>query len=65
MIARKDEFNEQIEEQELDNLLSKIKEEFFDNRIRAYKLTKMGLIKLFPFIKVGKELDFVKALKNK
>lgn len=49
---------------EIGVFLDRIKEEFFDNRIRAYKLTKMGLIDLSSYIQPGKLLDFYKKLKD-
>ena len=52
------------DDHELNIFLDQIKEEFFDNRIRAYKLTKMGLIDLAPYIQPGKLLDFYKKLKD-
>lgn len=53
-----------VYDHELSIFLDQIKEEFFDNRIRAYKLTKMGLIDLTPYIQPDKLLDFYKKLKH-
>jgi hypothetical protein len=49
---------------EINMLLDQIKEEFFDNRIRMYKLTKFGLIKLLPFVKSDKTLEFLQTIKR-
>jgi hypothetical protein len=51
-------------EHEINLLLDQIKEEFFDNRIRAYKLTKMGLIGLLQYVKEDEELYFLQAIKR-
>ena len=51
-------------DQEMNSLLNGIKEEFFDDKIMAYKLTKMGLIELAIYIQPDKLLDFYKKLKH-
>ena len=57
-------FDEMRRDHEINSLLDHIKEEFFDNRIRAFKLTKMGLIQLLPYLKDNMALEFIQHLKN-
>lgn len=56
--------SESTYDHEISIFLDQIKEEFFDNGIRAYKLTKMGLIDLEPYIQPGKLLEFYRKLKD-
>ena len=49
---------------EMNMLLDHIKEEFFDNRVRMYELTKMGLMGLLPFVKTEKTLEFLQTIKR-
>lgn len=51
-------------EHEINMILDQIKEEFFDNRVRMYELTKMGLIGLLPFVKSDKTLEFLQTIKQ-
>lgn len=70
MIATKDEMmtDEKSEaecmDHEINMFLDQIKEEFFDNRVRMYELTKMGLMKLLSFVKSDKTLEFLQTIKR-
>lgn len=54
---------ESVYYQEMNSFLDGIREEFFDNRIRVYELSKKGLIALAPYVRTEKLLEFYKKLK--
>jgi len=59
-----EDFAEYSRDHEINSMLDHIKEEFFDGRIRVFKLTKMGLIQLFPYLKEDMVLEFLQHIKN-